>query len=775
MSSVRVPGSLRRIAGNRRSEVKPAAAPKRESRAATLFTAALLTAASPISIAVAQGTLPPLKVETAQPKKKAKPAPTGPSADTKAAQPLEAQSLSPGAKDANPYANPNAPYNVERSASSKLTEPLVNTPRTVTAIPRQVIEDKAATSIRDLARQTPGVTIGFAEGGNAFGDSIYIRGFQARGDIFIDGLRDPGNTSRDLFAVEQIEIYKGPGSVISGRGTPGGAINIITKQPNEQNNFYNVSQMFGTDHTFRTMVDVNQIIGPGLTVRGNVMYHESDVAGRDFADDQRWGGFFSALFRPSETFKLTVDYYRFRSDGTPDWGVPINPATKLPWTESGVPRDTWYGNALRDFIKNDSDVVTAKAEIKLAPNVLLTSRTRYGVNVADYIASFPQDPNPNDGVVNVGNPQRYQEFESISHQSDVTFRFSTAGLQHTLVAGVELARDNVGRHSYSGLQSPPSGTVSLTDPDPYRGFAAVGPRTLTFDAKIDTTAAYLLDTIKLSPQWFINGGIRWDSFERDQIGSGTNTGSREERFVTWHAGIVYKPIPIASIYAAYATAVNPIGGELDATGAQYGGLSGGTALLDPEESTGIEVGTKWELFNRRVLATAALFQTEKSHARENSGTTSNAEYRVRGVELGIQGSITERWSVYGGLVILESEVLKSDIPRNVGRRMANVADHQFSLLTKYALTDKLTIGGQAVYSSEVFAGHLAAADNGYHTVPYWRFDAMAEYQFTQNFSAQINVLNLTNELYYDALYQSNTANVFVAPGRVGYLTLHWKY
>lgn len=262
----------------------------------------------------------------------------------------------------------------------------------MTAIPREVIEDRAATSLRDLARQTPGVTIGFAEGGNAFGDSIYIRGVQARGDIFIDGLRDPGNISREVFAVEQIEIYKGPGSAISGRGTPGGAVNFITKQPNDQNNFYNVSTMFGTDHTIRTTVDVNQIITPSLTVRGNVMYHQSEVAGRDFAEDERWGGFFSALYKPSDTFKLTVDYYRFRSDGTPDWGVPINPATKKPWTESGVDRDTWYGNALRDFIKTDSDTVTARAELKIAPGVAYNARTRYGVNVADYIASFPQDP-----------------------------------------------------------------------------------------------------------------------------------------------------------------------------------------------------------------------------------------------------------------------------------------------------------------------------------------------------------------------------------------------
>ena len=172
MSSVRVPGSLRRIAVTRRSEVKPSAAPKKESRAATLFTAALLTAGSPVTVAIAQGTLPPLNVEATQPKRKAKtPSPTQSikSAPVVAPAPTAPQAPGPSvAKDANPYANPNAPYNVERSASGKLTERLVNTPRTITAVPREVMEDTAVTSIRDLARQTPGVTLGFGEGGNAF-------------------------------------------------------------------------------------------------------------------------------------------------------------------------------------------------------------------------------------------------------------------------------------------------------------------------------------------------------------------------------------------------------------------------------------------------------------------------------------------------------------------------------------------------------------------------------------------------------------------------------
>jgi catecholate siderophore receptor len=184
MSSARIPGSLRRPAAKPANVTKV----KRDATTTGIFTAACLAAASPATIALAQSTpsgpLPPLSVEAKQAKKQATPAPAK-KAGTAApvAAPAPAPALTPAQKSANPYANPNAPYKVEQSASPKLTEPLVNTPKTITAVPKEVLQDTATTTIRELAREIPGVTLGFAEGGNAFGDRIYIRGFDARGDI----------------------------------------------------------------------------------------------------------------------------------------------------------------------------------------------------------------------------------------------------------------------------------------------------------------------------------------------------------------------------------------------------------------------------------------------------------------------------------------------------------------------------------------------------------------------------------------------------------------
>jgi len=249
-----------------------------------------------------------------------------------------------------------------------------------------------------------------------------------------------------------------------------------------------------------------------------------------------------------------------------------------------------------------------------------------------------------------------------------------------------------------------------------------------------------------------------------------------------HAGIVYKPTPISSFYVAYATSQSPIGSELDSTGAQYNGLSPTLVNVPPQESRSIEVGTKWELFNRRLLATAALFQTEVDHARTNDNVTATddanafkGKYRVRGIELGAAGNITKDWSVYGGLVVLDTEVLRSSTAQDIGRRLANIPLTQFSLLSRYQVTDRLAIAGAATYGGEIYGGHLAANAANNHTVDWWRFDAFAEYKLTSNVDLKISGLNLTDELYYDAIYQATDSFAFVAPGRAAYLSVRVKY
>ncbi len=777
MSTVRVPGSLRSLACSGQVQVKTAV-PKTEGKAATHVTAALLTAAGPVGVALAQGTLPPLSVETSQPKKKAKPAPAAKA--KAAAQPSEAPSAP--AKGANPYANPDAPYNVERSASGKLTEPLVNTPRTVTAVPKQVIEDKGARDLRDLARSVPGLTIGSAEGGNAYG-AFAIRGFKANNDIFVDNIRNPGNLIPDAFFIEQVEIYKGPSGGIAGRNTIGGAINIISKHPDLTSNFYEVMTTVGTDNMFRTTIDANQVLSPYFAVRANIMYDQHDIAGRDFADSERWGGLISATARPSDSLKITLDYLRYRNDATPDWGVPVRNVDDVPITELGTPRNTWVGMKGLVFFKERADIVTGTVVAKVTDGVTLTNRSRVGESELDYVATSME------GIPDVHHPNRDQTAKTYANQTELNFRFNTGNFHHKLVAGVELTRETINRLGYNVTNN--FDALRPFPPDPFVQIDTILGKGKVYDATITTAGAYLSDTVYLSKQWIVNAGLRFDDFQRDQIGgtgaAGTtdpaaNTANVQADLFSWHAGVVYKPTPISSFYVAYATSQSPIGSELDSTGAQYNGLSPTLLDVPPQEARSIEVGTKWELFGKRLLATAALFQTDVDHARTNDNVTptdpSNAfagKYRVRGLELGAAGNITKDWSVYGGLVVLDTEVLKSSNPQDIGRRLANIPLTQFSLLSRYQLTDRLAIAGAATHGGQIFGGHLAANAANNHTVDWWRFDAFAEYKLTDNVDLKISGLNLTDELYYDAIYQATESFAFVAPGRAGYLTVRWRY
>ncbi len=291
-------------------------------------------------------------------------------------------------------------------------------------------------------------------------------------------------------------------------------------------------------------------------------------------------------------------------------------------------------------------------------------------------------------------------------------------------------------------------------------------------------------------------------------------GSQSAQFglPNFNLGIVVKPLPIASVYAAYATSSDPVGSEFDGTSANYGGLSpvlnGGTnQIFGPEKNQAAEVGTKWELFNRHLLVTAALFQTEKENARESQNITAatataacpfpttapagstvpcisaGAAYRIRGIDLGASGKVTDKWSLSGGIVLMQSEVTKSLVPSpqpllypsNVGLPLANVAHQSFSLLSKYQLTDMWELGGQAVYRSKIYGGTLLAANQGTSLPSYWRFDAFAEAKIDKNWRVKLFVNNIFNKLYYDALYQSATPFVLEAPGRTASLVISARF
>ncbi len=742
--------------------------------------------------------------------------------------------------DRNPYADAAAPYKVDRLQSSgKFPEPLLNTPKTVTVLSKEILEDKNATTLKQAVLSTAGVTLGTGEGGNAFGDRFFIRGFDARNDVFLDGMRDAGVSVRENFFTEQVEILRGPGSSFAGRGTTGGAINIVTKQANTEKSFYNMDTTFGTDRTKRVVLDVNQVISPTLAVRAGGLFQDAGVAGRDFIKDDRDGGFVAVKWTPLDTVKLSANYIHTNLHGLPDFGVPYyrpgapapnNQFTSTaggPYPDFGANRNNFYGFVNRDYYSIKQDIGTFGGEIAITPDLTLSNKTRVQRSVLDYIGTLPEGPNVAAGTVSANPQSRYQVTQNVANQTEATYKFDVAGWKNTALGGVEVSREIASIDKYAGLSSEqlPGGTTTGSVPgvnifNPQFTFANVGTNPtwagLPTKVAIDTKSVYLIDTANYNDLVILNGGVRFDDYNIKVSGFGTVGGfpnifgAQEQHYglPNFNLGLTLKPRPNGSVYVAYATSSNPVGAEFDGTSAQYGGLAPSlngnpNQIFGPEKNTAIEVGTKWELFDRHLLVTAALFQTEKENARESRNVTSiatqtadcpfpgttvscitaGAAYRIRGIDLGAGGKLTDKWSVFGGLVLMQSEVTKSLVPSpqpliyptNVGLQLANVAHQSFSLLTKYQLTDIWELGGQAVYRSKMYGGTFLAANQGTSIPDYWRFDVFAEAKIDQNWTAKLFVNNITNKLYYDALYQSATPFVFVAPGRSASLVLSARF
>ena len=294
--------------------------------------AGLIAVASFSGAEAQQSNLPPVTVDA--PVARPKPAASKPGADQVRARtalrraarssqprrPPPCRSPTPAASPptATPMRIPTAPYKVDRvQASGKFPEPILNTPKTITVLSKEVLEDKNATTLKQAVLSTAGVTLGTGEGGNAFGDRFFIRGFDARNDVFIDGIRDAGVSVRENFFTEQVEILRGPGSSFAGRGTTGGAINIVTKQATTEKSFYNMDTTFGTDQTKRVTLDVNQVISPTLAVRAGGMFQDAKVAGRDYSKDNRDGAFIAANWKPVDAVKITADYIHTELTGLP--------------------------------------------------------------------------------------------------------------------------------------------------------------------------------------------------------------------------------------------------------------------------------------------------------------------------------------------------------------------------------------------------------------------------------------------------------------------------
>lgn len=657
-------------------------------------------------------------------------------------------------------------YKTSTSASPKYTAPLLDTPQTISVVPQKVIEEQQALSLRQVLSNVSGITFTAGEGGGGSGDSINIRGFGANANMQIDGLRDSTQTNRtDTFNIEAVEVIKGPNSVFGGSGTTGGSINQVTKQPLGRD-FTRIGGSLGTDNYHRLTLDSNQTldgVGTDSAMRLNLMLHENDVPGRDKIDRERWGFAPSLALGLSEDTRLTLSYFHQSDDILPDYGVPARDGKKL----AGVDRDDYFGFSNLDKDEIETDSFTVKLEHRFNDSLSLQNLTRYSQIDRNTVisASHVDTTGVPAGNYKPAGPQAYGRdvnSELWINQTNLSADFDTFGLAHSLAAGVEISREDYERVTYNhglGAALYPADGYELGNPPGYWSGPINKTRTADTSTQLENQALYVFDTIALAPEWDLNLGLRYDWIDGEYknvalpAGTLTKLDTRDEMF-SGRVGLVYKPAENGRIYVAYGTSFNPTAEFLATTGS---GINENTADLSPEKNKTWELGTKWELFDRRLELDAAVFRVEKSNARETMADGSSqlaGEQRVQGVELGVTGHITEQWDVFANYTFLDSETLKAaDTAAGIareGQALANTPPRSFNLWTSYELPAGWTLGYGARYVSErnVSTSSRAKLD------AYWLHNAMVGYQLSNNLELQLNLNNLFDQDYVERVRQT---------------------
>ena len=713
--------------------------------------------------------------------------------------------------DPNPNAEVGAPYKARTSADTRRTRPIAETPQTMNVITKSAIDDYGQTDLAQVLLTQPGITLGTGENGNMFGDNYNIRGQSAKSDTFVDDMRDPGMSTRETFATEQIEVTKGPSSSFAGRGSSGGAINMITKQATLDYDFTRASVGFGTDSYQRHTLDMNKAFGDNVAVRVNALWADQDIPDRDPATRKREGIALAGLLEVNKDLSVMADFYHLKATHKyPDAGtflVGTNP-TRRPTSNSSL-----VGAQNDDFLDSTANIGSLRVRWAISPTVTLNSLTRYGKNdnaYAFYASQMGRAPYANNAVIQ--SHTRFQESTYFAHQDNLRWDTDLGnGRKNEFVATIEYSDNHAeqGTFARTGANANSCGSTSYCIGSIVSGDdigttvanlqSVVGGHWTRgkkdVDWRVKTIAVSAMDTYDITDRFTGFAGLRVDrpelTMKTGLSGASSVSYKYSDTLTNYWAGLSYKLNKDAITYLSYGTAQDINGGEPDSgTSANYGGLVALNNKLvpgtKPETARNVELGIKWNLLDQKLLATAAAFRTDKTDLMQatgtytTEGTTNSGGLRIQGVEFGLVGNVTEQFSVQAGAAFMSSEMTKSHpsaaAAQNVGHELANFANRTASVLGRYQATRAFAFGGVARYASKRCGGQPdtgVSYSNGECTQPipsYTVYDAFAEYTINKRYRVRANVLNATNKEYYTAAYQTGFF-LYKGDARRVYLTL----
>ena len=656
---------------------------------------------------------------------------------------------------------------------SEIPTSFQDTAQNVTVVPQALMTDQAVNNVQDALKNVPGITLNAGEGGT-HGDNINLRGFAASDDFFLDGLRDTGFYTRDSFNLESIEVYKGPASTLFGRGSTGGVVNQVSKAP-QLTDFARATVVGGTNSELRGTADVNYAFGESSAFRFDAMGMKSEVADRDFVRNRRWGVAPSVSFGIGQPTTVTLEYFHQVQNDVPDYGIPFAFGAPVP-----VPRNTYYGLPSDDRTRTRVDVGTMLLKSQFTENFWFTDTARIGNYYFDSIETAPHygaaPPPPGTDLSTVltfrDRPTVSGTVKTLMNDADLHYKFATGPVNHHLVAGLELDREEADLTRFANQLNNIPGTPIL-DPDPFQVFPGT-QNTITQrpDTVTKTVSGLVEDILDFGPHWEATVAVRVDRFSAKFDEPITNAHfDHTDTIASPRASLVFRPIDTVSLYASYGTSYDPSAENLS--------LSAKTASLGPEKDKTFEVGVKSSVLNNQLALQAGVFQTDMANARVGDPTNPTApqllagKERVRGFEADAIGYITEELEITAGYTHLTSETLESTDPLSVGAPLLNTAPNQANLWLTYEFAAPLKVGAGLNWLDR----RPADVDNTAHVPGYVTFDAMVGYQINKHFGVQLNGYNLANRYYFTNSYFSSPVENHVVPGagRTGLLTVSFAY
>jgi catecholate siderophore receptor len=680
-------------------------------------------------------------------------------------------------------------------SSAKYTESLREIPQTIEVIPQSILQEQGAVTLSDALRNVPGITLQAGEGGgasNTTGDMFNLRGFNASNSIFVDGVRDDGLMSRNVFNVEQVEVYLGPTGSDVGRGTASGYVNMQTKTPGVRPG-YSGSFSYDSDSQKRGTIDLNQPVrlGPDgswwsrAAARFNAIWQEGGLPGRDVVKLK------NRAIAPALTIGLnTPTRFTFasqitRQNNLPDYGVPT-----AAWTEDQLGPTTvfaaepvkltnYYGSLDYDFDNVSQDNYTARVEHDVSDRFTLRFQTRYNETHRDAIITGIGAFAPATQTVTLQRSGNDRANQIISNQGSATGRFSTAGMLHALSAGAEFTYEDQYAPVRIGFGT--RGPVDIYNPNPRDVVTGYAPGHSGAYTKgwTNTLAFYAFDTVELGRRWQLSGGLRWDNYVTNfRNVDAARVTTVEERasdgLLSGKAGITFRINDRGNTYFAFGSSLTPPGTANFTLSAQDNNQN--NPNVDPQKSRNYEAGTKWDFFRNRLLVNAAVFHTTNSNVIYTVDATAvppiynqDDRHRVNGFTIGGAGQITDRLQIIANYGYLDSRN-ESQNPLNSGKQLLLTPRNSGSLWATYRLPLGINFGGGVRFTDTVFVNAANTIIVPSHQV----VDMLAEYAVNDNLSLRVNVYNVTDQLYVRSV--NNNANRF-NPGspRSAMITTNFRF